>query len=315
MSGEIPFRLVPGEAAEPRVEWLHHDGGRYHEPFFEQTLVRLRRTAENRGRTLRSTPLSALASPVGPAPTALIFHVSRCGSTLVAQMLGALPRHTVLSEPPLLDALIREWAPAGYGGERHLACLRGAIAALARAQADTVRLFVKLDAWHIFHVPLLRRAFPQTPFVFLHRDPLEVLVSLARLPSLALVRGTLTSAQLGLTDEARDRLSREEYAAAVVGAYFRAAGRHRIELAPVDYRELPSFVWERFPGCVFTAEERARLEGVAGRDAKRPSAVFTSDAREKQLSASPAVRAAAERWCEPAYRAFLAAAPAAAPGA
>jgi hypothetical protein len=33
---------------------------------------------------------------------------------------------------------------------------------------------VKLDSWHIHDLPLVRAAFPDTPWIFLEREPAEV---------------------------------------------------------------------------------------------------------------------------------------------
>lgn len=305
---EIPYRLQPGD--ECRVSWLAADSGRYTEPFFEDTLRRFRRMPVNRGRELPTTPAGELASRSGREPDVIVFHVSRCGSTLLAQMLAAVPHHTVLAEPPLVDDVLRlpRTRPATTDAER-IAWLRGAVAALAAPHAATSRrLFVKLDAWHLFEVPLVRRAFPRTPLLVLHRDPIEVLVSLQRVPSLSLLPDTVLPEQLGLSRAERDRLSFVEHAAAVIGAYFRAAHEHRAALSAVAYEELPDFVWTRLPGCHFDEAERALMATAARRDAKQPHEGFQPDGTRKRAAASPELLAAAERWTLPAYRTFLAAA-------
>lgn len=303
---EIPFRLVPG--AEWRVSWLTADEERYTEPFFDDTLRRLRRRPENRGRDLPTTPLSELAEIHGPEPDAIVFHVSRCGSTLLAQMLAALPHHTVLAEPPLADEILRlPRVRLETTESERIAWLRGAIAALARPHAATSRrLFVKLDCWHIFELPLVRRAFPRTPLLFLHRHPLEVLASLLRQPSLTLVRDTVLPEQLALPRAERDALSPVEHAAAILGAFFRTAHAHRAQLHVVAYEQLPVFIWESLPGCTFDAAERTALAQAAQRDAKNPGATFQPDSARKRAAASPEVHAALEQWTLRHYQAFLA---------
>ncbi len=304
---EIPLHLVPG--AEWRVAWLATDGQGYTEPFFDDTLRRLRRLPANRGGELRTTPLAALEGVEGREPDVIVFHVSRCGSTLFAQMLAALPQHTVLAEPPLADEILRlPRARAATTDAERIAWLRGAIASLARPHATASRrLFVKLDCWHIFDVPLVRRAFPRTPFIFLHRHPVEVLASLTRQPSMTLVRDTVLPEQLGLTRTERDALTPVEHAAAILGAFFRAAHEHRGQLHAVDYAQLPDFVWQALPGCAFDAGERALLAAAAQRDAKNPGESFRPDSARKRAAATPELLAAAERWTLPHYAAFSAA--------
>jgi len=314
MTGCVPRRLVsaPGEM---RVEWLATDGSAYTEAFFDATLLRFRRLPANRPRPPPSTPASVLRKIEGDAPDALIFHVSRCGSTLVARMLAALPDHVVLSEPPIIDDVLQlHRHRRDVTDDDRIALLRGTVAATARAApGGHRRLFVKLDAWSIFELPLIRRAFPLTPLLFLHRHPLEVLVSLIRRPSLTLVRGTVTPAQLGLTVAERDALSPEEHAAAILGAFFRAARAFRDAVIPVGYEQLPRFVWDAMPGCAFDPAEQALLAKAAAGDPKNQDAPFTPDAEEKRRAATPALIAAAQRWCLPAYEAFLATCPAAMP--
>ena len=40
-------------------------------------------------------------------PSGFIFHMSRCGSTVISQMLAALAEHVVVSEAGPIDALAR----------------------------------------------------------------------------------------------------------------------------------------------------------------------------------------------------------------
>ncbi len=309
MNGALPYRLRH-ESGAPLVEWIAGDGARFTEPFFEDSIARLVRTnPANAGSRRARTPLSALLEgKPGVPPDAFIFHTSRCGSTLVAQMLAALPRHLVASEPPILDDLLslrRRVPPAG--DEACGAWLRGALAALGQpAAGGTDRFFVKLDSWHLFALPLIARTFPGVPLLFVHRHPVEVLVSLMRKPSLLLVRGTVTADELGLSDQEIECLSREEHAAALLGALFRAARTHRSALVPVAYERLPAFVWEDWPGCAFTPEERALLQTASTRDTKFPTRAFTPDVAEKRRTATPAVLAAAARWAEPDYLRWLA---------
>lgn len=290
MSQPLPSRIVDGD----RIEWIAHDGGRFREPFFEDTLRRAKRA----GGAVTTTGLDALAEG-GAALDALVFHVSRCGSTLVSQMLAAVPEHLAVSEAPVVDDILR----LEVEDDRRIALMRGVMAAFRRSQAEAPeRLFVKLDCWHLLQLPLFRRAFPDMPMLFVWRDPLEVLVSLMRLPSQTLIRDVVTPAQLGIGAAERDGLSREANAAAILGAFFREAAAHRAWLTPLAYPDLPGALPEALP---FDAETRSAMLAAAGRDAKSPGQVFTPDTAGKRAEATPAMRVALERWTAPHYSNWL----------
>lgn len=308
MTGAVPYRLDYREGA-PQVEWIVTGGERFTEPFYCDTIRRLARgnRAVNADGVRRRTPLSTLSAIApGPSPAAIIFHVSRCGSTLVSRMLAALPNHCVASEPPIVDDLLQtaRHIPASTDEER-IAWLRGAVAAIGAAHDGGGRQFLKVDCWQIFSLPLIQRAFPGVPLLFIHRHPVEVMVSLLAQPSLTLVRDVVTPAQLGLSLAERDALSPEEYAAAVLGAFFRMAAEHRAALVPVAYEQLPSFVWESMPGIAFTADEKAELQATAAVDAKNPNRPFTPDAQEKRRRASAAILEAFANRAEPHYQRWL----------
>ena len=308
MTGALPHRLVRDPS--PAVEWVWSDGGRFSEPFFEDTVVRLRQTnPANRGAIRPQTPLAALREiPEGLPVAGLIFHVSRCGSTLLARMLAAVPHHLVASEPQIVDDLLRLDLPDSPIAEsERIALLRGAVNALSQPPAGGAsRLFIKLDCWHLFSLPLLRRTFPDAPLIFVYRDPLEVLVSLMRRPSLTLVRGTVTPEQLGVAAHERDRMSAEEHAAAILGAFYRTASFHRRHLIPIGYRELPQAATTRIPALALTDDEREAMLAAANSNAKSPGEVFQPDAEDKRREASPKIHAALARWTAEPYAHWLA---------
>lgn len=293
-------------SAEPAaVVWQPADGARFTEPFFDDSAARMRH-ASPAMRARSTTPLSDW-SDAAPAilPAAVILHTSRSGSTLVSRMLASLPDHLVVSEARVFDDILRARRD-GVDGSSRESWLRHAVAAFADSQAVAPRRIVlKLDCWHVFEIARLRVAFPGVPLLFVHRDPLEILVSLMRRPSYSIVRDTVTPGEIGITREERDALSLVEHAAAVIGAFFREAARQREHLVPVPYASLPSLVWSGLPGLAFSAEEIERLRRAAEQDAKEPRRAFVPDADRKRAEAAPDVREACTRWCAPAYEAWL----------
>lgn len=311
MTGALPCRLR-FDGPDPLLEWVRWDGSRFTEPFFEETVARLRGAYPSDHDNPRPrTSLAALREiPAGLPLAGLVFHISRCGSTLVSRMLASSRRNVVVSEAPIFDELLRlrDRLPR-LAADEHLALLRGAARALGPPPADggAERLFIKLDCWHIFSLELLRQAFPGVPLLFIHRHPLEVLVSLMHQPSLALVPGTVTPTQLGLSVAERDALSREEHAAAIIGAFFRAATAARQHLVPLAYEALPGGLTAALPESFFTGDERRDFLSAAAFHSKRPSESFQADGEKKRGGASPVLRAACARYAELEYVKWLSA--------
>jgi hypothetical protein len=137
-----PIRLDFSGPA-PTVDWADLSAERIVEPFFDQTVARW--VSGPRARPVVRTGLEALvALDTQPSlePAGIIFHLSRCGSTLVSRLLGTLPGVVVLAEPSPLNALLgldprsgrrgcagQGGAAAGTGAEPMPARRRGAVGA------------------------------------------------------------------------------------------------------------------------------------------------------------------------------------------
>lgn len=109
-----------------------------------------------------------------------IFHVSRCGSTLLSQNIKRASSAIVLSEPNI-TALMRSDLAKPYDREIALRCCLAAIGAWSDwAEAQGKRLVIKFNS----QINWKRRGLTDTmtgaQFVFLHRDPLPVLESIHR---------------------------------------------------------------------------------------------------------------------------------------
>ena len=299
--GWSPIR-VGWRAGEPVVDWCYTEGVPFTEPFFTETVETCFR---NPFRLLfrRETDMEMVGRFVddhpGIAPSGFIFHMSRCGSTLVAQMLTAMPEHLVLSEPGPVDTVLRARAP-----ERDRSTwLAWMLAALGQARAPGQwRLFVKFDAWSVLHLPLVRRTFPHVPWLFVYRDPLEVLASQMRHRGAHVIPGVVPE----LFGPRQLECSPTEYAARVLGRICEAAlaGKDDPLGRFVEYRQLPEFVVSGLAPTWSLSLDEERLREVAGRDAKNPVLPFEHDGPFPRASATPEVRAAADRWVLPLYEAL-----------
>jgi hypothetical protein len=124
-------------------------------------------------------------------PDLLIFHSSRCGSTLLAQLFNEMNSTVVLSEMPLLDEIV-----SGAASGNSICTVELFIAAVNFFRNEKQRLIIKTDSWHIFHFNFFRRCYPDTPALLLYRDPSAIIKSQRRKPGMQSVPGLLSAAQL-----------------------------------------------------------------------------------------------------------------------
>jgi hypothetical protein len=304
MSQWVPERVRWGGTG-PLVDWIHGGGRRFTEPFFEDTVRRFRRepSAVEIWRQTGMEEVEAWAGGhPGLRPAGFVFHMSRCGSTLISQMLAALLRNRVMSEAMPLDDVQRlAFRRPELDAEQLAGWLRAMVSALGQPAAETERnYFVKWDCWHTHQLALIRRAFPETPWIFLYRDPVEVLVSQMRNPGAWTVPGTL---EAGLTGGADGRAGREEYCAQLLAGICRAAIDQRAIL--VNYTELPEAVCgglAAYFGVEYSAGERQQMRAAARFDAKSRQFTFASDGEAKRGAASQRTVEAAGRWLGGIYR-------------
>ncbi len=304
--GWTPIRLLRKDDGL-RVDWCRFGGRRFSEPFFEDSVALAMREPFNQAFRRESSLAEAVEwARVRPglAPSVFIFHASRCGSTLLAQMLAALPRYIVASEPAVLDTCLRlhRSVPNLTEAER-IEWLRGLISALAQPAHGETHFAIKFDAWSIFEFDLIRRAFPDTPCIYLYRDPAEIAASQLAMRGSYMVPGMLNPSPFGFGQEAFGWPA-EEFLCRVLGKMLEA-GREACtagQMVPVNYSELPDLAWSdlmplfKLPD---DAEMRRSLQEAGGRDAKSPGQAFARAGRAREVSEK--LRIEVGRWAQPAY--------------
>lgn len=289
------------------VDWAHFGDRRLTESFFEEAVRRAVRRPLNHFAPFR-TPLSDLMTngvEDGLTPNGLIFHMSRCGSTLAAQMLAASSRNVVVSEAPPLDSIVQlSGLQPDLDEDDHARALAAMARALGRRRFGEERFFIKLDSWHTLALPLFRRAFPDTPWVFLYRDPLEVMVSQMLQPGLQTVPGALPDGLYGI--DGGEAMPREEYCARVLQRICAGAleGLALGQGLLVNYSELPNALETRILphfGVTLAADERTAMLAASIQNAKTPQMSFEADAEHKRRQVTPAIEAAVARHLSGVY--------------
>lgn len=212
----------------------------------------------------------------GLMPSAFIFHTSRCGSTLLTQLLSTLSCCIVMSEPPVIDAFLRlhQTEPESSGGSANL---RQLILALGQQRSpEESHFFIKLDSWHIQFLPIFRAAFPDTPCWFLYREPEAILASHQRQRGPQMVPGMVTT----LAAETLEVGDLDGYCAKVLAGFFEAALANVESLQLINYRQLPDILWQDLlprQGLDCTSEQLERMRQRAGFHAKDQRVHFSTD--------------------------------------
>jgi hypothetical protein len=295
----------------PAVYWADLSAERFVEPFFDQTVTRW--ASGPRARAFIKTGLEALVALDGEPslePTGMIFHLSRCGSTLVSRLLGTLSGVVVLAEPAPLNALL-ELDPDRVDEAALVEVVRLIVRALGRCRhGDEQRLVLKCASWNIRRRAILAAAFPETPWIWVQRDPTRVLASLlAEPPGWLRLRGApeRTARRFGLDPAAVPAMTRAEFAGRALGAMLEAAASDPARRLCIDYADLPADLWQRIAPHFELDANPAAIERMIEESrfySKDPATrVFATDAPERH-PITDAIREAAQRFALPGYRAL-----------
>lgn len=288
------------------IDWAYFGARQLAELFFEDSVRAammhpLNQLVKCRTR-LSDLPAWVKQNP-GLEPSGFIFHMSRCGSTLVSQMLASDPRNDVISEASPIDAALQIDQAVGGAQGTILAAMIGAFG--RKRDASERRHFIKLDSWHARALPLFRKAFPNVPWVFLYREPSEVLASQTMQPGMHVVPNLVPPALFGLDVE--DQFPLERHCAAVVGKICEAVLKPYSEGGGllVNYCELPQALWTRILphfGIACSDAEREIMAAAATYDAKTPGVIFSPDASNERRNARLLMQPLAEQYLGEVYR-------------
>jgi hypothetical protein len=266
--------------------WLYTGDHDYADAFFDETISKCMSYDENSHRCKTVTTLSAMQDWSGHidavAPSAFIFHVSRCGSTLLSQALGLKNGAVSLSEVPIFDQLLRLPLRASTISESLSDQLL--VAAIryygARRKGTEKHLFVKLDSWHLMFYKRLRNLFPGIPFFIQYREPGPVLESNLRQMGIQGIAEITGPEVYGFSQLSEDLLHPHNYMAAALQRMFEEiilAAKSGDKTILLNYNEgLPAIISKVAYACgiVFSADETERIMERSIFHSKRPAERF-----------------------------------------
>ncbi|WP_374764729.1 hypothetical protein [Yunchengibacter salinarum] len=247
-------------------------------------------------------------------PAGFIFHVSRCGSTLMAKALARLESNLVINQGGPLQrgfwAAITDDFRVGPGHDpRSHGLFRNLVRLMARRRRGVEqRAFVKFISWNIRVQDFVRAAYGDVPALFLYRDPVEVIASVKKETTAVLhARGTRQAAMLTGLDvcETHD-MSDTAYLAACYAAYFRTA----LGAGAEDGLSVLNYIWLKKPdhfrdilvrglgyepdvADLAVMQEQFRYHSKDDTD----KATFSGDSAEKQAALDNQDVEEVARWC------------------
>jgi hypothetical protein len=313
----MPIQMASA-GSMPLIRWVKFGRNRPAEPFFQQTVVKLRN--HDPPASELDTSVDALfdisESLRDSAPAGLIFHMSRCGSTLLGNLCRLDRRAVVISEAQPItaaltaDASVADSSVSAVDAEQfRLKAMRALVRKYASWSGRENAVIIKFTTSDIIAAGLVRQLWPDVPALFLTRDPVEVAVSLLRNPPPDWRDGRLTGAARRLIcpdgGVLRSEGSFEEDIAKVLGAICRAAATMLPKRCRVfDYHNLSErtlrTVTEFFG---LRIDDTAGLRAVMATYSKDhvPVRSFRPDSDEKQAAAPKPLVDLIERWARKPY--------------
>jgi len=274
----IPYKLVPANS-ELQCQWINAHDRRFTEPFFEETATSLRILDPKNRRQQLITPLHQMLQQAqsldSVTPAVIIFHLSRCGSTLVSQLFATSGRFIVLSEV--------SFSAPGFDETQIPGLLSSSINFYGRKRfAMEEDVLIKTDCWHIFFYDTLRKIFPEVPFVLMYRSPNEVLRSHLKIAGRQTVPQVVDPRIFGLPGMP-DVYQRDVYTATIIEkllAKFLEVAETDNNCLLVNYNEGALAVVKKiaaFTNIALRAEEMGIMEERSHYHSKKPGELFSKE--------------------------------------
>jgi hypothetical protein len=281
----IPYKLVYVEG-QMQCHWLDTFGNPFAEPFFDETILKLK-TLKHKRASIESVSDIQLFEDWANSlddnePAAIIFHISRCGSTLVSQLLSTSNQNIILPEVPFFDDLLRlPYQYPDFSPDKTSKFLTAAIKYYGQKKsAAEKRLYIKTDSWHIFFYEQLRQLYPTVPFVLMYRNPNEVFNSHKKLAGMQAVSGLIEPAIFGFKSGEEVPYHPDPYLSAVLERYL----NKYLQITETDnnfllinYNEGPMPMMQKiaaFTGTPIDSNLLADMKERSRYNSKKPGVIF-----------------------------------------
>lgn len=280
----IPYKLVEKDK-NIYFEWVYLGDKKYVDPFFDETISKCK------SHTYNSKPFKVVSTAknliewskelISVELKSLVFHVSRCGSTMLSQSLVTSSENIMISEAPIIDEILRS---DNFGLDKKSTLMKSVLALLGQKRfPEQKNLIIKLDAWHIFSAGYLRSIFPKIPFALLYRNPIEILKSHQKMMGMHMVPNLLPSGIFGITVKEINEISFQQYGALVLEKYFQGflefyEGDQNVTI--LNFNEGMKNVVERFISFIninYSSRELDKMYDRLKKYSKNGNTIFAGD--------------------------------------
>lgn len=177
----IPFKMLN----EDEIHWLNTKSISFKHFMFRDVIVAARKSDPS--HYITKTDLHGIIETASGleqiTPAGIIFHVGRCGSTLLSNALCAVNGTLVLAEPSIISTLYRHYLTADdnslLSDPNHIATLlKSFVNILGTATQPENGLYLKFTSWNTLLIDHVRTIWPGTPIAFVFREPTGVIDSM-----------------------------------------------------------------------------------------------------------------------------------------
>ncbi len=258
--------------------------------------------------------------------TLATFHESRCGSTLVANAVAAMDpvKHRSYSEAQPPSAALNSVCGRNFSRctpQQAAQVLRDTLYVMSRSNDPLEeRVFFKFQSATTKNLKVFQEAFPEQPWIFVYRDPVQVVMS--HIKDDPLLKGKANcmrskpspppeiqeiAEKYGVSDPRL--LSMEEYCAVHLAAITESAVASLNDISiPVNYETLPGSLYEvvlpKILGRTLSEDEVENIRAISQNYSKGTGGrhrEFQDDSEAKTNAASPTVKAAAAKFLQPSF--------------
>lgn len=323
-----------------KLDWNLHKKDPSSHPMFRDLVENSPECDETRVKVPFQLLIERIRSYDATAPShvlklgGVVFHESRCGSTLVANLLASMSEsHRVYSEsgPPVTAMMLSCEGDQMFNCDDRLAVplLRDTMYIMQRSDNSMeTHVFFKIQSAGTLHIDTFLEAFPETPWFFVYRSPVEVMVSHLQ-GSLGKTNiknaNCVRHQRMNPPSQVLDILERDlhtrnsldvdpiDYCAAHLASITESAlkGLHSSHTGrAVNYQHLPDALWDDLiPNHLHIPVSPAALSQMQvtsgqyskGRDTQAKKGDFQGDSEHKEAIASSSLKRAAHQILESSF--------------